>query len=201
MTKTVRACAGLALSALAAASLLVGAALAADIAGPRPLSKDSGPANAACDTLEKGSADWTACVGKASAALKGDEAFYAGYWLAKSGKYAEALSYLSAAPQSDPRVLTYIGFVTRKLGDVDGAFAYYDKALALDPNYAVARAYLGEAYLSCDDPEKAEAQLQEIALRCGQSCAEYSDLAVQLAGYKNRKWSWPARKHRCSRGT
>jgi tetratricopeptide (TPR) repeat protein len=188
-----------ALGALVILALSVGGVSAADSNGARPFSKDVGPANAACDGLEKGSSTWTTCVGKASVALQGDEAFYAGYWLAKSGKYAEALDYLRLASQTDARVLTYIGFVTRKLGDLDGAFPYYDKALSLNPNYVVARAYLGEAYLSCDNPEKAEAQLQEIAARCGASCAEHADLAVQLVGYKNRSSRSQPHKHRCSK--
>jgi tetratricopeptide (TPR) repeat protein len=160
----------------------------ADAPAPQPLSavgsKDVGPASAACDTLEKGSSDWTACVGKANVALAGDEAFYAGYWLAKSGRYSEALDYLRLAPATDERVLTYIGFATRKLGDVNAAMPFYNRALALNPNYAVARAYLGEAFLSTGEPSKAVAQLDEIERRCGRSCAEYADLARHLAAYR-----------------
>jgi tetratricopeptide (TPR) repeat protein len=154
-------------------------------AGPQLVSKDVGPANASCDVFEKGSAGWTACVGTARASLSGDEAFYAGYWLAKAGNYQNALDYLRVAPQTDARVLTYIGFATRKLGNVDGAFAYYDRALTLNPDYSVARAYLGEAFLSRGEPVKAQIQLEEIGRRCGTSCAEYADLARHIAAYKS----------------
>jgi tetratricopeptide (TPR) repeat protein len=179
MTKTMYGRFGLAL----VAGLLASAANSAQ-ATKQAASKDIGPANAACDTFDKGSISWIACVGKANASLKGDEAFYAGYWLAKSGNYRDALSYLRVAPQEDARVLTYIGFATRKLGDVEGALPYYDRALSLNPNYSVARAYLGEAFLSRGEPAKAQSELEEIGRRCGRSCAEYADLARHIAAYK-----------------
>ncbi len=96
-----------------------------------------------------------------------NELFYAGYWLAKSGKYEEALAYLALANASDERVQTYIGYATRKLGKVDAALPHYAKALEINPNYTVARAYLGEAYLSRGDAARAKVELQEIASRCG----------------------------------
>jgi tetratricopeptide (TPR) repeat protein len=178
MTKTLIGHIGFAL----AIGLLATASLAADA---QPFSKDVGPASSTCDAFDKGSSAWNACVGKASASLNGDEAFYAGYWLAKAGNYQDALDYLRVAPQTDARVLTYIGFATRKLGDVDGALQYYDRALRLNPNYSVARAYLGDAFLSRGEPAKAQSQLEEIDRRCGRSCAEYAELARHIAADKS----------------
>ena len=143
-------------------------------------SKDIGPSSAGCDGFDKATAAWTACVGQVSAAMPSNEAFYAGYWLAKTGHYEDALRYLKQASAQDERVLTYIGFATRKLGDVDGALPFYGKALALNPNYAVARAYLGDAYLSKGEPAKAKSELSEIERRCGRSCAEYAELAQHI---------------------
>jgi hypothetical protein len=45
------------------------------------------------------------------------------------------------------RVLSSIGYSTRKLGDIDKGIDYYHQALAIDPNYTKVREYLGEAYL------------------------------------------------------
>ncbi len=148
-----------------------------------PISKDVGPASASCDGRGKGTEAWKACVGTASAAMSDTELFYAGYWLAKSGAYAEALRYLKLAKSPDARVLTYIGFATRKLGDVEAALPLYARALALDPDYSVARAYLGEAYLTKGEPEKAKGELAEIETRCGRTCPEYADLAGHIARY------------------
>jgi tetratricopeptide (TPR) repeat protein len=153
-------------------------------AEPAQISKDVGPPSALCDEIAKGSAAWTACVGTASAAMPDRELFYAGYWLAKNGQYREALGYLNLARVKDERVLTYIGFATRKLGDVDAALPLYAKALALNPNYSVARAYLGEAFLTKGEPDKAKAELAEIGDRCGTTCAEYADLSGHIARYE-----------------
>ncbi len=100
-----------------------------------------------------------------------NELFYAGYWLAKSGQYEQALGYLTKAQQKDERILTYMGYATRKLGDVEAALPLYMKALSLNPNYSVARAYMGEAFLTKGQPDKAKAELAEIAQRCGTTCA------------------------------
>lgn len=147
-------------------------------------SKDVGPASIGCDRFEKTSAAWAGCVGDVRADMPSNEAFYAGYWLAKSGRYEEALRYLKEASASDERVLTYIGFATRKLGNVDDALSYYGRALALNPNYAVARAYLGDAYLTKGEPAKAKNELAEIGTRCGASCAEYAELASHIADFE-----------------
>ncbi|MGQ0674390.1 MAG: tetratricopeptide repeat protein [Hyphomicrobium sp.] len=152
-------------------------------AEPPTAFKDQGPAGP-CDVHATGGPAWTACVGTVRAGMPDSELFYAGYWLARSGRYAEAIGYLTLAKVRDERVLTYIGFATRKLGDVDGALPLYAAALARNPDYSVARAYLGEAYLSKDEPAKARQELAEIERRCGRACAEYADLAGHIAGYE-----------------
>lgn len=174
-------------SATAAFAVVLGAVSVSPLsAQTAPRSKDAGPAGA-CDAYDKSSPAFTACVGVAAAALPDTELFYAGYWLAKSGRYAEALTYLNLARNKDERVLTYIGFATRKLGDVSGAMPYYAAALDKNPNFAVARAYLGEAHLSRGEPAKARAELKEIEARCGLSCAEYADLAAHIADYERER--------------
>ncbi len=142
--------------------------------------KDLGPVGA-CDSLSKGTPAWTKCVGPVAQKLSDSELFYAGYWMARLGRYDQALVYLNAVKSPDTRTFTYIGFATRKAGNVAGAFPSYRKALALDPNNVVARAYLGEAFLSVGDKVAARKQLGEIASRCGTTCAAYDDLARHIA--------------------
>lgn len=161
-------------------SLLAASPLAA---GGQTFSKDTGPASATCDGFGKGTAAWTACVGQPAVAMADEELFYAGYWLAKSGRYEDALGYLTLAQQPDERVLTYIGFATRKLGRVDEAMPLYQKALAVNPDYAVARAYLGEAFLTKGEPERARRELAEIARRCGVTCPAHVDLDSHIKAY------------------
>ncbi len=141
--------------------------------------KDLGPAGA-CDSHTKGTPAWRDCVGPV-AGLSDDELFYAGYWMARLGRYDAAVAYLSAAKAPDARTLTYLGFAKRKGGDVKAAFSYYEKALRLDPDYVVARAYLGEAYLTIGNVPAARQELSEIAQRCGATCAAYEELARHIA--------------------
>ena len=56
-------------------------------------------------------------------------------------------SNISIAQNTDERILTYIGFATRKLGRTDEAMGFYNRALTMNPNYSVARAYMGEGFL------------------------------------------------------
>lgn len=114
--------------------------------------------------------------------LSDDDLFHAGYWLARGGDFQLALHYLrQVRNKDDVRALTYIGYATRKLGQVDAAMGYYERALGLDANYTVARAYLGEAYLQRGQRERAVEQLSEIANRCGTLCEEYKELSAALA--------------------
>lgn len=157
---------------------------AVGIAGGVVQAKDIGPRSPACDEASRGSAAWHDCVGRTATAASDAELFYAGYWLAKSGDYQAALDYLRRAQAPDARILTYIGFATRKLGDTEAALGYYARALAMSPDYTVARAYLGEAFLTKGEPAQAKAELAEIEKRCGTACAEYAELADQIARYE-----------------
>jgi tetratricopeptide (TPR) repeat protein len=155
--------------------------LPVSVASRSAAAKDIAPTSARCDALAKGSAEWTACAGVVAAS--DSERFYAGYWLAKSGAYRAALDQFETIGRPDARVLTYIGFAHRKLGAVDVALGHYGNALAADPNFTVARAYLGEAYLTLGRRADAGRELDEIALRCGRMCAEYAELEAQLVAF------------------
>jgi tetratricopeptide (TPR) repeat protein len=179
MTNFVSRVAGLVL-----ASGVFAAGVSSPLIADGRISKDTGPASAACDAHAKGTAAWSACIGRASAKMADEELFYAGYWLAKNGQYAQALDYLTLAQEKDERVLTYIGFATRKLGRVDEALPLYRRALAVNPDYVVARAYLGEAFLTKGEPAKARGELAEIAQRCGATCPAYVDLEGHIRDYE-----------------
>ena len=104
------------------------------------------------------------------------------YALAKAGRYAEALAVLDLMKDPNTAVaLNYRGYATRRMGRVDEGIAYYLKSVALDPNYAQVREYLGEAYLIKGDVARAEAQLHAIKKICGTTCEAYEHLAVAIA--------------------
>jgi tetratricopeptide (TPR) repeat protein len=158
------------LAAAAAASFAFGAAF--DIA---PAAAQKGePSTPKTKKCEKGKK----CLRED---LSDQEIFYSGYWLARTGQYADALEILNKSVVKDERILTYIGFATRKLGDHQAAMGFYERALAMNPNYTVARAYMGEAFITRGNVAAARDQLGEIATRCGTTCAEYSELATELA--------------------
>lgn len=162
-----------------------GAVFAVNGASPAT-AKDIGPISAACDSLDKADPAWAACLGPTKSELDDAQLFYAGYWLARRGAYEEALSYLKLARHPDERILTYTGFATRKLGDAARALDFYWRALDINPDYTIARAYLGEAFLGLGEPQKAKEQLAEVEKRCGSTCAEYAELANEIARYERR---------------
>lgn len=121
------------------------------------------------------------CVKKSTLNLNDDELYMEAVSLIEGGQYIAALETLySIGKRENPEVLTYIGYSTRKLGNVDGGIVYYKKALALDPNHNRAREYLGEGYLQKGDLKSAKQQLSEINKRCGTGCREYKMLASAI---------------------
>ena len=93
-----------------------------------------------------------------------------------------AIGVLNAVQEkSDPGVLNYLGYAHRKAGMIETGIAYYQQALAIDPDYVLAREYLGEGYVAAGNVELARQQLQEIGTRCGTNCEEYLELAEVIA--------------------
>jgi tetratricopeptide (TPR) repeat protein len=162
---------------------ITGLGLALALAAPASADFDA-PVKKKVDCSKPENKDKPACKPK-HGETSDDEIYNAGYWMAREGKYAEALSvFRMAANQDDPRILTGLGFATRKLGNVDAAFSYYERALARDPNLVLTRAYLGEAFISKGDLVSAEGQLGEIARRCGTACEAYAQLSAHITTYK-----------------
>jgi len=121
------------------------------------------------------------CVKASSGVLPDEDLYQQGRALAKAGEYDWALSVLAAVSnQNDPRVLNYTGYSYRKSGQIEKGIGYYQKALAIDPNFVLAREYLGEGYIASGRIDLAKAELGEIATRCGTTCEEYQDLAEEL---------------------
>jgi len=100
--------------------------------------------------------------------------------LAHFGRLADAKAILDAMPdQSDDLVLTYQGFVTRKLGDVPAGMAYYAQALAQNPDNLLARSYQGQAHVEAGAFDLAQAQLSEIRARGGRQT--WAEVSLRLA--------------------
>ena len=116
------------------------------------------------------------CVEKTSL-NEHDRLYDEGRQLARAGRYGEAIVLLSSiADSGDPRVLNYLGYSHRKQGRIDVGLGYYEEALRMNPDFTLAREYMGEAYLQKGDLPAAKAQLSEIESRCGAACGEYVEL-------------------------
>ncbi len=126
------------------------------------------------------------CVKIKKSSLLDDENIYqTGKDLAIRGRFSDAIQVLSYAyNKSDPRVLNYLGYAHRKAGRIDVGLGYYKEALRIDPDYILVREYMGEAFLQKGDLVSAKIQLKEIETRCGLDCAEYAELAKQIANHK-----------------
>lgn len=126
------------------------------------------------------------CVKTTAGVLNDDELYEQGRLLAKDGEYDWALAVFSSIKnQDDPKVLNYKGYSNRKAGRIEEGLSYYKKALAIDPDFVLAREYYGEGLVAAGRVDLAQLQLDEIARRCGITCEEYEDLAAVIAGAGN----------------
>jgi len=150
---------------------------------------DSGKASAKKNPPIKcvGKRVWNAkrkrCVADEKSSSLDQETIYTyGRDLARAGKFDDALRVLYLVPdQNDPRVLNYLGYTNRKLGNMDTALEYYHAAVASNPNFTLVREYLGEAYIQLGQLEKAREQLTHLERICGNNtCREYSMLAKYM---------------------
>lgn len=121
------------------------------------------------------------CVKVSYGILPDEDLYQQGAALAQAGEFDWALTVLGAIRnQNDPRVLNYTGYSLRKSGRLKEAIGNYRKALAINPNFVLAREYLGEGYVAAGRVDLAKVELNEIAWRCGTTCEEYQELAEHI---------------------
>ncbi|WP_219951152.1 tetratricopeptide repeat protein [Dickeya zeae] len=124
------------------------------------------------------------CVPEKTSYLSDQDKTNYAYHLAKKGEYQAALNLLDALENGNTaEAWNYRGYATRKLGRTDEGIGYYQRSLALNPNYAKVREYLGETWLVKGRPDLAREQLKTIASLCGQGCEEYRDLQAAINGH------------------
>lgn len=123
-----------------------------------------------------------------TSSLDQDSIYTYGRYLARSEQYDDAIRVLKLAhDQSDPRVLNYLGYSNRKLGNMDEALGYYHAAISANPDFTLVREYLGEAYIQLGQLEKAREQLTQIQRICGnQTCREYAMLTKYMVDHQLR---------------
>jgi tetratricopeptide (TPR) repeat protein len=176
------------LASLAIGALLLAAGLSPAFAagGSADTSKTTTPPKAVLNCKKgeviKKVASKETCVKVKAGILPDEDLYQQGRLIAKSGHYDWALDVLASIEnQNDPRVLNYTGYSNRKAGRIDVGITYYRKALAIDPNFILAREYLGEGYVAAGRIDLAMAELNEIKTRAGVSTEEYKDLSEAIS--------------------
>jgi tetratricopeptide (TPR) repeat protein len=114
------------------------------------------------------------------------EEYKAALRLMEKGNYADAIPHLRRVlqvRQGDPDVLTFLGFSERMVGNYPDALEHYQRALARNPDHKGARVYLGELYLALHQPDRARAQLAELARLCPDGCVERASLTQAVENY------------------
>jgi len=109
----------------------------------------------------------------------GDGAYVRAVSLINEHRWREALGVLDQAEAAfgpHPDVLTYKGYVWRKLGQLDRAEGFYKAALAIAPSHRGATEYYGELKVIRGDLAGARAMLARLDGQCAFGCAEAEDL-------------------------
>lgn len=141
----------------------------------------SSPASQNCKKGEIWNEARNKCVKKQSGLLTDEQLYQQGRALAREGQYDWAIEVLELVQnQRDPRVLNYIGYSHRKAGRLDIGITYYRQALAIDPNFNLAREYLGEGYIAAGRVDLAMGELAAIEKSCGEQCDEYKQLQAAI---------------------
>jgi tetratricopeptide (TPR) repeat protein len=107
-----------------------------------------------------------------------------------AGKYSDAIPLLEkvvAAKPDSADALNDLGYSHRKIGQIDAALQYYQRALELQPKHLGANEYLGELYLELGQLSKAEERLAVLDKACFFGCEAYTELKQAINDYKSRQ--------------
>lgn len=108
------------------------------------------------------------CVKPDKSKFSDDQLYDAVRELAYDGQYKNAQGILRIMDQSDDRVQTYWGFTYRKMGELELANLFYEKAIAANPDNILARSYMGQGFVAEGKTDLAIEQWREIKARGGE---------------------------------
>ncbi len=115
--------------------------------------------------------------------VKAEKAINAKDW----GTAVQLLTQAASRDDKNADIYNSLGYAERNRGNMELAFSYYEKALALDPKHRGAHEYIGEAYLMTGNLAKAEEHLAALDKLCFLSCLEYRELKDKIAEYKQKQ--------------
>ena len=102
--------------------------------------------------------------------------------------YSQAFKKLEKAHSSDktnPDILNYMGYTSRKIGNFEQAEKFYLTGLSIKPNHNGINEYLGELYVQTNRIEKANERLEALK-NC--NCEEFQELKEIIEGKKKSKY-------------
>ena len=105
-------------------------------------------------------------------------------------QFSDAILKLNDALASDSKnadIYNYLGFSHRKLGKMEQAAVYYNKALEINPKHKGALEYQGEMYLTLNEINKAEENLKKLDKICFLGCSEFDKLKKSIMDKKSGK--------------
>ena len=91
------------------------------------------------------------------------------------------LTRISNAEPENADAFNLLGYTSRKLGEYPKAFAFYARALEIDPSHRQALEYLGEAHLQVGQRVEALAVLERLRALCPDGCRERDLLEAAYA--------------------
>jgi tetratricopeptide (TPR) repeat protein len=111
------------------------------------------------------------------------DTFAAARALILSGKYQQAIDVLRALrDDTNPDVAASVGYASSKLGRLDDAKLWLDRALMINPDHLWAVAYSGMLRVQQGDVPSAERDLAKVSALCGGTgCVAYRELAEVIA--------------------
>ncbi len=120
--------------------------------------------------------------------------YYKAVKLINKNSYRSAIDNLLKAEKTnkkDADIYNYLGFSYRKIGNLEKASQYYNKALEISPKHKGALEYQGEMFLTQGNLEKAKANLKKLKKICYLGCKEEKMLKESIMKYnKGHKSSY-----------
>jgi tetratricopeptide (TPR) repeat protein len=120
--------------------------------------------------------------------------YYDAVKLINNKSYEAAVDKLFKAEKNnsnDADIYNYLGFSFRKMGNLDKAAFYYEKALTISPKHKGALEYQGEMFLTQGNLKLAEINLKKLEKICFLGCKEEKMLKESIMKYnKGQKSSY-----------
>lgn len=119
-------------------------------------------------------------------------AYYAAEKFVNRNEFSKAIKKLNEAlvlDNKDADIYNYLGFSHRKLNRLDKASFYYKKALEINPKHKGALEYQGEMFLTLNQIQNAEKNLNKLDKICFLGCVEFDKLKKSIEDAKKGKKS------------